>query len=198
MRVLAFFITTPLILFAFDSSTLVHADDTETDAEASFFTLASRYEEAVETFEKTVLKSRGIDRADRSLVNRFDIAAGRLTKAAKKPRSINQLYYRLKDVLKLQAEVEDRFFTKYALNRDLFNCWQRLDFQMILFWNKYVVEVENPNQSNTVQRLGTSNARRNRYFQFDDLPASLRAAPVGTIIDPRFPSDRFSRDTTPQ
>ncbi len=173
----------PMLLLGLASWTETHADEPLRQVSNTLLPTATRYEAAVDSFETAVKRVRGFDRADLSLINRLDIASGRLTQAAKKPRSINQLYYRLRDVLKLQAEVEQKILGEYTLNRDIYNCWRQMDLKLLTFVDEYIVEVENPTGNGTTQRLSNTNTRRNRYLEFDVLPS--------IILDP--PAAFFSR-----
>lgn len=167
----------PLLLLVLASSTQLRAADPLRPVNNPLLPTATKYEQAVESFESAVRKTRGIDRADLSLINRLDIASGRLTQAAKKPRSLNQLYYRVREVLKLQAEVEEKILGEYTLNRDIYNCWRLMDLKLLAFVDEYIVEVENPNGNRRVQRLNATDTRRNRYLEFDVLPSILLYPP---------------------
>ena len=145
----------------------LEAADPLTEETNPLLPLAARYEKSVKSFESVVGRVRGIDRADQTLVNRLDVAAERLTKAAKNPRYLNQLYYRLRDVLKLHAEVEARFFAKYTLHHDLLGCWRVMNYQLVLFFDEYILEVDNPSHTRNVQRTQSSNSRREKYLKFD-------------------------------
>jgi hypothetical protein len=155
------------------SAPQAQASENQTEDSNALLYLAARYEASVESFERLVKRVRGIDRADESLVDRLDDAAGRLTTAAKNPRYLNQLRHRLSDVLKRHAEVEERIFGKYTLHHDLLHCWRVTDYQLALLFEEYVLEVENPNHTQSVQPLRSSNSRRQAYLQFDVAPPRL-------------------------
>jgi hypothetical protein len=159
---LLFFLWTP----PFSEPQLIAADSL-TEETNPLSSLAIRYEKSVKSFQSIAKRVRGIDRVDQTLVNRLDDAAERLTKAAKNPRYLNQLYYRLRDVLKLHNEVEGRFRTKYTLHHDLINCWQSMNLQLVLFFDEYIIEVDNPSHTRNVQRIRSSNSRREKYLKFD-------------------------------
>ncbi|MGB0595298.1 MAG: hypothetical protein ACPGLY_01195 [Rubripirellula sp.] len=153
------------------------AADSLTEETNPLSSLAIRYEKSVKSFQTITKRVRGIDRADQTLVNRLDDAAERLTKAAKNPRHLNQLYYRLRDVLKLHNEVEARFLAKYTLHHDLINCWQSMNLQLVLFFHEYIIEVDNPSHTRNVQRIRSSNSRREKYLKFDSPLPTLPLLP---------------------
>ncbi|MDG2221603.1 MAG: hypothetical protein P8L85_09495 [Rubripirellula sp.] len=144
--------------------------------------LAIRYEKSVKSFQTIAKRVRGIDRADQTLVNRLNDAAERLTKAAKNPRYLNQLYYRLRDVLKLHNEVEARFLAKYTLHHDLLNCWQSMNLQLVLFFDEYIIEVDNPRHTRNVQRVRSSNSRREKYLKFESPLPKLPLLPSNWLL----------------
>ena len=173
---LLFFLWTP----PFSEQQIIAADSL-TEKNNPLSSLAIRYEKSVKSFQAIAKQVRGIDRVDQTLVNRLDDAAERLTKAAKNPRYLNQLYYRLRDVLKLHNEVKARFLTKYTLRRDLINGWQSMNLQLVLFFDEYIIEVDNPSQTRSVQRIRSSKSRREKYLKFDSPLPTLPLLPGNSL-----------------
>lgn len=162
-------------LFAIVSALLVHASPAHAEHRPPLYNLALRYESAVENFEKTVLQVRGIDRADERLVDRLDDDAARFRLAARNPRHLNKLFNEWDQIQKLHAQVEARIFGKYTPNHELIYGWDVVVYQYDLFAQELLYHVENQRHGNSVQRIASSNAWRDRYFQS---AASANAPPA--------------------
>jgi len=158
---------TGICLFLATLTTTASAADLRTGDGNALLNLATQYDASIDSFERVIKRVRGIDRADLSLVNRLDNAAARLKKASKNPRYLNQLYSRLRDVMKLHAEVEQRVFGKYTIHHDLLYCWRVANYHHALFVDEYVLVVENPDHVRNVRRLQSSSQRRENYLRFD-------------------------------
>lgn len=128
------------------------------------YQLAARYEACVEAFERVVLKTRGIDRADRRLVDRLDDASRQLKLSGRNPRHLNRVFHEWQDVQKLHAQVEATIFGKYTPNHDLRFTWEEVRFRYALFAEEFFYEVENPRHGNSVRRVRAKSARRDSYL----------------------------------
>jgi hypothetical protein len=147
-----------LVGLAVQSSEVVAADS------SVLYPLANRYDAAVQEFEQLVRQVRGIDRNDERLVDRLSDATVKLRLAARNPRHFNRVFYEWKDVQKLHAQVEQRIFGKYTPNHELTFSWDAVNYYYSLFVEEFVYHVENPRHGNSVRRLQSSNARRDRYL----------------------------------
>jgi len=128
------------------------------------YELAARYETSVKIFERIILQTRGIDRADDRLVDRLDDAAKRLRLGARIPRHLNRVFHEWQAVQKLHAQVEATIFGKYTPNHDLVRCWDEVRYSYSLFAEEFFYHVENPGHGNSVRRIQSSSARRESYL----------------------------------
>ena len=129
------------------------------------YELAARYETSVKIFERIILQTRGIDRADDRLVDRLDDAAKRLRLGARIPRHLNRVFHEWQDVQKLHAQVEATIFGKYTPNHDLVRSWDEVRYSYSLFAEEFFYHVENPGHGNSVSRIQSSSARRESYLK---------------------------------
>ena len=132
--------------------------------ESVLYPLAMRYEAAAKQFESLVNQVRGIDRNDERLVDRLSDAAVKLRLAARNPRHFNRVFYQWKDVQQLHAQVEARIFGKYTPNHELLNAWDAVVYYYSSFAEEFVYQVENPRHGNSVRKLDSPNALRDRYL----------------------------------
>jgi hypothetical protein len=130
---------------------------------ALFNERASRYREAVKDFDNIVDKVRGIDRADKSLVDRLVRATKDLELAAKNPRHQNRMFAEWRAVQKLHVEVEQTLFGTYTPHRGMQAAWERAIYRYIDFESEIFFHVENPSRGNSVQKIENSNALRSQF-----------------------------------
>ena len=143
---------------------LVLVSDAKGDHVPPLYELAARYEASVKIFERVVLRTRGIDRADERLVDRLDDASKRLRLGARNPRHLNRVFHEWRDVQKLHAQVEAKIFGKYTPNHDLAESWYDTRYFYALFAEEFFYHVENPNHGNSVKRVTSRSARRDSYL----------------------------------
>ncbi len=144
---------------------LVSVSDARGDHVPPLYELAARYEASVKIFERIVLRTRGIDRADERLVDRLDDAAKRLRLGARNPRHLNRVFHEWRDVQKLHAQVEAKIFGKYTPNHDLAASWYDTCYFYEVFAEEFVYFIENPNHGNSVKRVTNRSARRDSYLR---------------------------------
>ena len=167
MRVLAF---KSAILFAAFAIVLSSSPPATAQHSASardtvvLYDMACRYETEVKAFEKIVLRTRGVDRSDERLLDRFSDEISRLRLTAKNPRHFNRFASQWRQVEVLAGQVESTLFGKYTLNRDWLGQWSRvLEFRFLIA-SEFALEVENPGHENSVLRRDRSWSRRTGYF----------------------------------
>ena len=144
---------------------LIHSSHAHAEQRSPLYKLACRYESAVEHFEKIVLQVRGIDRSDEKLVDRLDDESARFRFAARNPRHLSKLFNEWDQLKKLHAEVEAKIFGKYTPNHELIYGWDAVVIQYDLFDQELFYHIENQRHGNSVRRIPTSNAWRDRYFR---------------------------------
>ena len=143
----------------------ISSSNAEAEQNQPLFNLAARYEASVKLFEKMVLRTRGIDRADERLVDRLDDATKRLRLGARNPRHLNRVFHEWQDVQKLHAQVEAKIFGKYTPNHELVRSWDEARYSYSLFAEEFFYHIENPGHGNTVRRIPSNSARRNSYLR---------------------------------
>ena len=116
------------------------------------YAAADKYRTAVLAFERVVNNTRGIERTDEKLVDRFEEATKQLRLAARNPRHANRLRYEWSRIQPLQFQVERTIFNKYTLNHDVYESWWRVCYCADVFYHEYVFQLDNPRHGNSVQR----------------------------------------------
>lgn len=119
---------------------------------------ATQYENAVKNLDGVVSDAREIRRGDRGTVDRLQLAAKRMTQAARNPRHLNRLRFERKKVLPVQAEVETALFENYSPNIELARAWYYVVCAQAVFDEELAFYVENPRRAGTVQRRKSSPA----------------------------------------
>lgn len=147
---------------AFDS---VAFDSIVIGGQPTLSQLAQRYEAEVAAMQKIVKRTRGVDRSDERLIERFDDEVGRLRLAARNPRHFNRLANQWNRVETLSGQIESTLFSKYTPNRDWLGQWDRVIVAELMFVDAFVLEVENPDHVNSVRRLDRPSARRASYLE---------------------------------
>ena len=146
------------------------ASNAEAEQKQPLYNLATRYESSVKLFERMVLQTRGIDRADERLVDRLDDATKRLRLGARNPRHLNRVFHEWQNVQKLHAQVEATIFGKYTPNHELVRSWDEARYSYALFAEEFFYHVENPGHGNTVRRISSTSARLDRYLGLPQQP----------------------------
>lgn len=128
------------------------------------YELAAQYEASVESFERIVLKTRGIDRSDKRVVDRLDDASRKLRLGTRNPRHLNRVFHQWQNVQQLHAQVESLIFGKYTPHHDLVRSWNTVRYYQALFAEEFFYHVENPRHGNSVRRVQSGSARRDSYL----------------------------------
>lgn len=116
------------------------------------YAAADKYRSAVVLFEKVVQNTRGVERVDEKLVDRFEEATKRMRSAARNPQHANRLRYEWAKIQPLQMQVERTMFNKYTLNHQLFESWREVLYCADVFYEEYLFQLDNPRHGNSVQR----------------------------------------------